>query len=113
LSAVNKHDGNGCEVKEPWEMDLAEWEAAAARGQIVQDHGPERDLQAVLSGEKPATDLEIRTSHPLAEMYESGDLEERVDRAMVYRDERDLRLCRAAQLPPHPDQRSHCQGDRP
>ena len=65
-------------MKEPWQMDLAEWQAAAERGQIVPDEGPVRDLQAVLSGKKPATDFEIHTGHPLVEMYESGELEERV-----------------------------------
>ena len=59
-------------------MDPVEWRVAAERGHIVQDQGPERDLQAVLFGQKPATDFEIHGHHPLSEMYETGELEERV-----------------------------------
>jgi hypothetical protein len=70
-------------------MDPVEWNAAAERGHIVQDQGPERDLQAVLSGQKPATDFDIHESHPLSEMYETGELEERVRAAgAVMRDDR-------------------------
>jgi hypothetical protein len=47
-------------------MDPAEWDAVAKRGQVVQDQGPERDLRAVLSGAKPATDLDIHEGHPSA-----------------------------------------------
>jgi hypothetical protein len=59
-------------------MDPVEWHVAAERGHIVQDQGPERDLQAVLSGQKPATDFDIHGHHPLSEIYETGELEERV-----------------------------------
>jgi len=70
-------------------MDPTEWQAAAERGQIVQDEGPERDLQAVLSGRKPATDFEIHANHVLADMYESGELEDRVRAASaVIKDDR-------------------------
>lgn len=76
-------------VKEPWQMDPVEWDAVAKRGQIVQDQGPEKDLWAVLSGAKPATDLDIHEGHPLFEVYKTGELEERVRAAgAVMRDDR-------------------------
>jgi hypothetical protein len=70
-------------------MGPVEWNAAAERGRVVQDQGPERDLQAILSGEKPATDLNIHEGHPLSEVYETGKLEECVRAAgAVMRDDR-------------------------
>ena len=70
-------------------MGPVEWGAAAEHGCIVQDQGPERDLQAVLCGEKPATDMDIREGHPLSGVYETEELEERVRAAgVVMRDDR-------------------------
>jgi hypothetical protein len=61
----------------PWK-NQADFLRAAQRGKLVQAGKDATNLNAVLRGKKPATDLLITADHPLGHAYEEGRLAKRI-----------------------------------
>ena len=66
---------------------LDEYTAMVKRGKIQQAMDDKDAINAVIRGKKPATDLDLRSGHPLAGKYETGALTDRFAKAGLYVDD--------------------------